>query len=105
MNQGKYVFAQVASFLDHNLLNRCVQVFEENYEVHHFTCWHQLMCMMFGQMCNRESLSDVIICLHAQQEKFYHLGMEKGTSKANLALANERRDYRIYQSIVFSYNR
>jgi len=58
------------------------------------------MCMMFGQLTNRESLSDLMICLWAQQQKFYHLGMGKGISKANLAKANERRDYRIYESFA-----
>jgi transposase len=54
--------------------------------------------MVFGQLSNRESLSDLIICLQSQQNKSYHLGMGKGTSKANLAKANENRDYRIYES-------
>ncbi len=54
--------------------------------------------MVFDQLSNRESLSDLIICLQSQQNKSYHFGMGKGTSKANLAKANENRDYRIYES-------
>jgi len=60
-----------------------------------------LLYMIFGQLSHRESLSDLIICLQAQQNKSYHLGMGKGTSKANLAKANENRDYRIYESFAF----
>ena len=56
--------------------------------------------MIFGQLSNRDSLSDLIVCLQSQQNKSYHLGMGRGTSKANLAKANEKRDYRIYESFA-----
>lgn len=100
MNQGKYVFAQLIEFLSHNDFNRFVSKFKGNYKVKTFTCWHQLLYMMFGQLSHRESLSDLLICLQSQQNKTYHLGMGKGTSKANLAKANEKRDYRIYESFA-----
>jgi len=100
MNQGQYVFAQLIEFLSHNDFIRCVSKYDGNYKIKTFTCWHQLLYMIFGQLCHRESLSDLIICLQAQQNKFYHLGMGKGTSKANLAKANENRDYRIYESFA-----
>ena len=50
MNSGKYVFSQIASFLSANDFNKFVDQYKGNYKVLHFTCWHQLMCMMFGQL-------------------------------------------------------
>ncbi|MEO5564330.1 MAG: IS4 family transposase [Chitinophagaceae bacterium] len=100
MNQGKYVFAQLIEFLSHNEFIRCVSKYDGNYKVKSFTCWHQLLYMIFGQLSNRESLSDLITCLNSQANKSYHLGMGKGTSKANLAKANEKRDYRIYEEFA-----
>lgn len=100
MNQGKYVFAQLIEFLSHNDFISCVSKYNGNYKVKTFTCWHQLRYMIFGQLSNRDSLSDLIVCLQSQQNKSYHLGMGKGTSKANLAKANEKRDYRIYESFA-----
>ncbi len=100
MNQGKYVFSQLIEFLSHNDFIRCVSKYNGNYKVKSFSCWHQLLYMIFGQLSNRDSLSDLITCLQSQQNKSYHLGMGKGTSKANLAKANERRDYRIYESFA-----
>lgn len=97
MNQGKYVFSQLIEFLSHNDFLRCVSKYQGNHRVKTFTCWHQLLYMMFGQLSNRDSLSELIVCLQSQQNKSYHLGMGKGTSKANLAKANEKRDYRIYE--------
>lgn len=100
MNHGKYVFAQLIEFLSHNDFISCVSKYNGNYKVKTFTCWHQLLYMVFGQLSNRDSLSDLIVCLQSQQNKSYHLGMGKGTSKANLAKANEKRDYRIYESFA-----
>jgi len=101
MNQGKYVFAQLIEFLSPNDFTSCVSKYNGNYKVKTFTCWHQLLYMVFGQLSNRDSLSDLIICLQSQQNKSYHLGMGNGTSKANLAKANEKRNYRIYESFAF----
>jgi len=51
---------------------------------------------MFGQLCNRESLSDLITCLDTQKSKWYHLGLGIGISKNNLSNANIKRDWRIF---------
>jgi hypothetical protein len=100
MNQGKYVFSQLIEFLSYNDFLSCISKFKGNYKVRTFSCWHQLLYMIFGQLSNRDSLSDLIVCLRSQQNKSYHLGMGRGTSKANLAKANEKRDYRIYESFA-----
>lgn len=101
MNTGKYVFAQVASFIDANDFIKCVKKYNGNYGVQHFTCWHQLMCLMFGQLCNRESLSDLITCLDTQKSKWYHLGLGVGISKNNLSNANIKRDWRIFADYAY----
>ncbi|MFA5782272.1 MAG: IS4 family transposase [Bacteroidales bacterium] len=96
MNSGKYVFSQIASFLSANDFNKYVDQYKGNHKVLHFTCWHQLMCMMFGQLSNCDSLTDLAVGLTAQRNKWYHLGMGTGLSKSNLAYANENRDWRIF---------
>ncbi len=96
MNQGKYVFSQVVSFLDSNDFKKCVNSYDGNYKVKQFTCWHQLLCMIFGQLSNRDSLSDLLLCLKTQRNKWYHLGIGNSISKSNLAYANEHRDWRIF---------
>ena len=96
MNLGKYVFSQIVSVLSANDFNKYVEKYNGNYKVLHFTCWHQLMCMMFGQLSNCDSLTDLAVGLRAQRNKWYHLGMGTGLSKSNLAYANENRDWRIF---------
>ena len=65
MNQDKYVFAQLVEFLNNNKFRRIVDKYDGNRYVKHFTCWNQLLAMMFGQLSNRESLRDLIVALEA----------------------------------------
>ncbi len=101
MNEGKYVFSQVVSFLDSNDFKKCVDRYNGNYKIKDFTCWHQLLCMMFGQLSNRDSLSDLILCLQTQKTKWYHLGIGNSISKSNLAYANEKRNWLIYADFAY----
>ena len=101
MNTGKYVFAQVASFLNFNEFNKCIERYNGNYKVKEYSCWHQLLCLMFGQLSNRESLSDLVLCLQTQKHKWYHLGIGSCISKSNLAHANEKRDWRIFADFAY----
>ena len=84
MFQDKFVFAQLVSFLDRNHFNYLVRKFGGDKYVKHFTCWNQLLALMFGQLSNRESLQDLIIALGAHRSKCYHLGMGKNVSKSSL---------------------
>lgn len=100
MNQGKYVFSQIVEFLPARLFDKYVARYEGNKKVRSFTCWNQLLCMMFGQLSNRDSLRDLIVCLEAHSSKYYHLGLGRNVSRSTLADANEKRDYRIYQEFA-----
>jgi len=57
MFKDKYVFAQLVSFLNRSKFNRIVTKYNGNKYVKHFTCWNQLLALMFGQLSNRVSLS------------------------------------------------
>lgn len=101
MNTGKYFFAQVVSFLDPNDFKKCVERYSGNYKVKDFTCWNQFLCMMFGQLSNRESVSDLGLCLHTQKSKWYHLGIGNSILKSNLAYANEKRYWKIFADFAY----
>lgn len=100
MYQDKFVFAQIVSFLNRNKFNRLVSKYGGDKYVKHFTCWNQLLTLMFGQLCNRESLRDLIVALDAHREKCYHLGVGKNVTRSNLSKANENRDYRIFEEFA-----
>lgn len=100
MNTGKYVFAQIASFLPQRQFDNIVLKHNGNYKTRHFSCWNQMLCMMFGQLSSRESLRDLVLTINAHPGKLYHLGFGKSVSKTNLAKANEQRSYSIYEAFA-----
>jgi len=101
MNQGKYVFSQLSEFLPQRVFDGIVKKYEGDKYVRHFSCWNQLLCMLFGQLTNRDSLRDLIITLEAHSKKTYHLGLGKSVTRSNLAKANENRDSRIFEEFAY----
>lgn len=101
MFQDKYVFAQLVSFLNRSKFNRIVARYNGDRYVKHFSCWNQLLALMFGQLSNRDSLRDLVVALDAHRSKCYHLGMGKNVSKSSLARANQDRDYHIFEEYAY----
>ena len=102
MNKSKYVFAQLIEFLDSDKFRHLVDKYDGNRYVKHFTCWNQLLALMFGQLSNRESLRDLIVALEAHQSKRYHLGLgREPIAKTTFATANQNCDYRIFEEFAF----
>ena len=100
MNQGKMVFSQIMEFAPYHVFKYCVQRYDGDFKVQDFTCWKQFLCMAFGQLTHRESLSDTALCLKLQKEKLYHLGIGKPFHKSTISRANEVRDWRIFQDFA-----
>ena len=101
MNQGKYVFTQITEFLPHRIFDKCVNKYEGNRYIKHFTCWNQLLCMVFGQLSNRDSLRDLIVAINAHNGKSYHLGFGKSITLSNLAKANLNRNSKIFEEFAY----
>ena len=101
MNKDKYVFAQLVQFLDRSRFNRIVTKYQGDKYIKSFSCWNQLLVMMFGQLAKSESLRDLIVALEAHWRKLYHLGMGKSVTRSNLSKTNEQRDYRIFEDYAY----
>ena len=100
MNQWQYVFSQLMSLVSHRSFHTCVQRYKGDYKTKHFSCWNQFLCMAFGQLTHRESLSDTIVCLSANSQKLFHLGVGAAVSKSTLSKANENRNWKIYADLA-----
>ena len=101
MNKDKNVFSQLVEFLDCFKFRRIVAKYQGNRNIKSFSCWNQLLVMMFGQLSNREGLRDLIVALEAHWRKLYHLGMGKSVIRSNLSKANELRSYRIFEDFAY----
>src|SRR5271154_586434 len=96
MNAGRYLFAQLLGFLPKRDFDRCVLKYKGNYRTRRFSCFDQLLCMMFAQLTYRDSLRDIEVCLNSFRSKLYHVGIRGKVARNTLALANQNRDWRIY---------
>jgi len=101
MNQGKYVFAQLTEFLPRRVFDRIVNEHDGNKYVRSFTCWNQMLCMVFGQLTSRDSMRDLMLSLEAHRPKYYHLGFGTTVARRNLGKANEKRSYRIFEEFAY----
>ena len=101
MNQGKYIFAQLTDFLPRRVFDTIVTKYDGNKKIRTFTCWNQMLCMIFGQLTARDSMRDLMLSLEAHNTKYYHLGLGKSVTRTNLGKANRNRDYRIYEDFAY----
>ena len=100
MHKDTFVFAQLVQFLNRSKFNRIVSKYDGDKYVKSYTCWNQLLTLMFGQLSNRESLRDLIVAMEAHAGKLYHLGIGKSVTRSNLSKANEQRDYHIFEEFA-----
>jgi len=101
MNQGKYIFAQLTEFLPRRSFDRIVAKYDGNKHVRSFTCWNQMLCMVFGQLTARDSMRDLMLSIEAHKAKYYHLGFGSTVTRRNLVKANERRNYKIFEEFAY----
>lgn len=95
--QRKMIFSQIIEFASHDAFRRSVSKFNGNYKVKDFTCWRQFLCIAFGQITHRESMSDSLLCLKLNEDKLHHLGIGRLVNISSLSRANENRDWRIFE--------
>ena len=100
MNSGKYVFSQIMDLVSSTSFETIVNRHFGDYKVKDFSCWKQFLCMAFGQLTHRESLSDTLLCSKANTNKLYHLGIGKLIADSTLSRANESRSFCIYQDLA-----
>lgn len=100
MNQGKYIFSQIMGLVSSTSFQTLVTRHKGDYKVRDFSCWKQFLCMAFGQLTHRESISDTILCLKANDNKMYHLGIGDVVSISTITRANESRSYLIYEELA-----
>ena len=88
MNSGKYIFNQLVDFLPKRIFDGIVKKYSGDRYVKTFTCWNQLLVMMFGQLSSCDSLREVICIISA-------------IKLSNVAYANANRDYRIFEEFAY----
>src|SRR4051812_20764247 len=100
MNYGKYIFSQIMGLVSSTSFQTLVNRHFGDYKVKDFSCWKQYLCMAFGQLTHRESISDTMLCLRANAGKMYHLGIGGIVAHSTITRANESRSFQIYEDLA-----
>ena len=97
MHEGKILFAQIVEFLPRRSLSTCIEKYRGNYKVKDFSCYDQLLAMIFAQLTLRDGLRGIENTLRANYRSLYHMGFRCATiSRNTLANANEVRPWRMW---------
>ncbi len=81
MKGNKYVFSQLTDFLEKRIFDGIVAKYNGDKGSGHFSCWNQMLVMMFGQFASCDSLRDLTSVINAHTKKSYHLGFGKSVSE------------------------
>jgi len=67
-----------------------------------FTCWHQLVAMLFAHLAQAHSLREVCGGLSGCLGKLVHLGIREAPKRSTLAYANAHRPWEVYQDLFYA---
>ena len=95
------MFSQLLNFFSRIEFQNMVKHHKAEYKSKGFSCWQQFVSMLFCQLGQARSLSEISNGLATCEGKLRHLGI-KVPKKSTLAYANEHRPWELYQSVFFS---
>jgi hypothetical protein len=67
-----------------------------------FSCWTQLVSMLFCQLAHADSLREICNGLGCCLGKLVHLGVGKAPNKSTLSYANEHRPAKLYEDLFYT---
>jgi len=95
------VFSQIMQLICQNHFKKCVDRYKGDRYTKSFSCWQQLLILLFAQAKGLVSLRDIEISLRSHREKWYHLGLNT-VARSTPADANTNRDAAILKDVFYS---
>lgn len=88
-------FQDLLKFFPHDVLKNSVERYKGNRYVKNFSCYNQLVVMLYAQFSGSNSLRDIVDGYNPHGNSHYHLQTGK-VCRSTLSHANSKRDYRIF---------
>jgi len=66
-----------------------------------FTCWTQLVSMLFCHLARADSLREICNGLECCLGKLHHLGVERAPNKSTLSYANAHRPAELFEDLFY----
>ena len=99
MNRVCSIFAQVLRLLPRAEFEQAVRQHQTEKHAKGFSCWTQMVAMLFCQLGQARSLREIVGGLASSEGKLKHLGVSKAPKRSTLAYANEHRGWELYQTL------
>ena len=96
------VFSQLLQLISRSRFKRCVDRYEGDRYTKRFSCWQQLIVLLFAQAKGLSSLRDIEVSLRSHERKWYHLGL-MNVARSTLADANSNRNADIFREVFYSF--
>lgn len=100
MRYRNTVFSQVLQLICQYRFKKCVDRYEGDRYTKRFSCWQQLIVLLFSQAKGYTSLRDIVVSLVSHERKWYHLGLTN-VARSTLADANNGRDAAIFKDVFY----
>lgn len=101
MRQINTIMRELLNIIPRYEFNKVVDRHSGNRYTKYFTCWHQLVTLLYSQISNKESLREIILSLNIHQRKWYHLGY-KGVKRSTLSDSMKKRSHKIYEDLFYT---
>jgi Transposase DDE domain/Domain of unknown function (DUF4372) len=95
------LFSQLLSLLNRHQFERRVREHQAERASKGFSCWSQLVSMMFCQLAQAKSLREISDGLACCEGKLNHLGLEQGPKRSTLSYANAKRPWRLFEALFY----
>ena len=95
------VFSQLMQLICHYRFKKSVDEYKGDKYTKRFSCWQQLIVLLFAQTKGLTSLRDIELCLISHKTKWYHLGLST-VAKSTLSDANTNRSADIFRGVFYS---
>src|SRR3954463_16373020 len=95
------LFSQLLGIIDRHYFGRLVRETQAEKSAKGFTCWEQLVAMLFCQLAQAKSLREIVGGLQCCEGKLKHLGVESSPARSTLAYANGRRPWQLFEKLFY----
>jgi hypothetical protein len=99
MNRVCSIFSQMLKLIPRTSFHKAVLEHKAERHARGFTCWGQLVAMLFCHLGQARSLREICNGLAASEGKLKHLGIPNAPSRSTLAYANEHRPWELYETV------
>ena len=94
-------FSQVISLIDRQRFAEAVFELEAEKSAKGFSCWDQLVAMLFCQLGGANSLCEISGGLATAMGKLVHLGMKQAPARSTLSYANAHRPWQLFEQTFY----